>query len=221
MKINKRGQGHVEMIISFILFVGAVLFIFFYINPFTQTVDKSGDMERVQSIIIKNISATVGRLSIIGTGCYHFEESQYGTNYVEVLGDNILGKKQYTIYFGEPDVFNKSAPHRDTCPLNYQLGVFSNETIISYERLLRLAIDIGNDAGNTNPLTDYKKVKQNLGINMNFLINCTDLNGNVIPDLSFSKNIPPTTEVESRQLPMVLINKNGQANQIILNLKAW
>ena len=66
-----------------------------------------------------------------------------------------------------------------------------------------------------------KQVKKDLGINADFSINTTDFNRNPIPALSFSKNIPGTVEVESKEFPIVAINDSGQSNELILNIKVW
>lgn len=217
-KMNKRSQGHVEMILSFILFIGAILFIFFYINPFTKTTDNSDEINQIQNIIIRNITATVGRLSVLGNsaGCYNFIDGDYpSTNYVEVKGNT---PNLYTIYFGDADVFpDIIKPNKGSCS-DYSLGIFSNETIISYRKLKQLAYD-GKD--NIGAASRYQDLKKNLGINMDFVISVTDLDRNPIPELSFSKNIPRTVEVESREFPMVAVNESGNDNQIIFNLRVW
>ena len=220
---SKRSQGHIEMMLSFVLFLGAILFIFIYINPFAKTVEHSDELSSVQNIIMNHITANVGRLSVIvfAGNCYNFNPSDYSdpsnTFYVENEEKASGSKKQYTIYFGNNDVFAGTIPgHKlDGCAISdYRLGIFSNQTIISSKILAKLVSD-------AQPLLGYGDVKKSLGINSDFSINTTDLNRNSIPELSFSRNIPGTVEVESREFPIVAINASGQSNELILNIKVW
>jgi len=218
--INKKGQGHIEMMLSFVLFLAAVLFIFFYIKPFDNTTGHSDELNSVQNIIINYITSNVGRLSIVSSspsGCYDFNPLNYTDSsgkYVEVVENSPSTKKLYTIYFGDPSIFpNIITPHKSACSVSdYTLGVFSNQTIISYRKIQQFVQDL-NDP--------MKQVKKDLGINADFSINTTDFNRNPIPALSFSKNIPGTVEVESKEFPIVAINDSGQSNELILNIKVW
>jgi hypothetical protein len=216
MKKTKKAQGHIEMILSFVLFLAAVSFIFLYINPFSKNVDNSDEINSAQDIIINQISAEVGRLSVnASSGCYNFSEADYlgpGMNYTEAPGDY---PGMYIIYFGTSDVFSNSHPHMiNFCSSsNYKLGIFSNQTIISYNKLQWLVYNLGGD---------YKGTKMNLGINRDFSISSFNLNtGSKINQLSFDKGAPGSIEVESVELPMVIIDENGNSKNIMFNLKVW
>lgn len=224
----KRSQGHIEMMLSFALFLGAILFIFFYINPFAKTVEHSNELNSVQNKIMNYITANVGRLSVISNYdlvlnpnyCYYFDALKYADAsavYVEDEGSILSNKKQYTIYFGDSDVFQPTPPPHKVVgcnPLYYRLGVFSNQTIISSAKIKYIVQRAGVSL-------DYSDFKKSLGISGDFSINTTNLNRISIPELSFSRNIPGTVEVESREFPVVAINDSGQANQLIINIKAW
>lgn len=214
-KMNKIGQGHVEVIISFLLFIGAIFFIFFYINPFSMAKESIRDIEQVQKIIMQSISTEAGRLSITSfdaTGCYDFSSDEYPGNYIEYK-ESTSGK--YTIYFS--DRFSSSnAPNKQAAcpPDSYRLGVYSNDTIIIYDLLKNLVSSSTNDL-------DYKNFKKNLGINWDFSINCSDIDGNSIPELSFYRRIPSSIRVESKEFPIRILKSDGTIIQAIFNLKAW
>jgi len=224
-KINKNGQGHIEMMLSFVLFLGAVIFIFLYIKPFSNTSANMDELNSVENTIMNHITVDIGRLSIVSFNnsvtnphfCYNFSETQYGTNYIEVREDSPGTNKLYTIYFGNTDIFyNTISPHREiSCiPQNYRLGVFSNQTIISYRKIQQLVYDVNN------PLVGYIRVKKNLGINSDFSINTSYLDGTAIPELSFSRSIPGTVEVESKNFPIIAINDTGPV-ELNMNIKVW
>jgi hypothetical protein len=133
-------------------------------------------------------------------------------NYIEAPGDY---PGMYIIYFGAPDVFSDNHPHKDGSCLSssYKLGIFSNETIISYKKLQQLSYDLN---------ANYKGEKTNLGISRDFSIDSFDLDtGNKISEISFDKNIPRSINIESIELPVVLINESGYSKNIIFNLKVW
>ena len=217
--MNKSGQGHIEMILSFALFIGAIVFIFIYINPFSQTVDNSDEISIVQDIIIRNISAEVGRLSVVSDngGCYDIDYTDYpNTNHVEVIENSPVPlKTQYIIYFGSADVFENDIQtnYQPGCPSVYQTGVFSNISIISYRKLKRVF----------DSTLDYKEVKKNLGINLDFSVSFYNFDRTPFTDFNIgvSKTAPQGVEVEARELPLVTINESGHINPIIINLKVW
>ncbi len=221
---SKRSQGHVEMILSFVLFISAIIFIFFYINPFSKTIDNGNEIEQVQRIIMKNISVKAGRLTIASyvdpinnpDGCYDFAALEYpSVNYVEILETTPGTDKKYTIYFS--DSFPTINPnHRiPSCSANnYKLGAYSKETIILYDLLENLATISNTDIG-------YKKIKEDLGINMDFIINSTDLNRNYISELSFRRRVPTGVKIDSKELPIRLIKNDGTMLDVIFNLRVW
>lgn len=212
-KMNKIGQGHVEVIISFVLFMGAILFIFFYINPFSITKENSNDIDQTQKIITQAISSEAGRLSITGNesnGCYEFSNSEYPGNYIEYPETT---PKKYTIYFS--DKFSSpNAPNKKSGCTDYKLGVYSNDTIIIYDLLKNISTASANDA-------DYKNLKKNLGINSDFNIECSDMNKNTISELSFYRRIPFTIQVKSKEFPIRIIKSDGTILQAMFGLKVW
>lgn len=205
--INKKAQGHVEVMLSFVIFIGFLIFTFVFLNPFARTKEPSYIMDNAQKAIIGYISDDVGKLSIItnGTSCYQFAAEDYNTNYKEV--DERNGK--YIIYFNK--IFDNSSTKKDGCPLNYTLGVYSKEKMIIYNKILTLK----------NNYSDYDNLKISLGITDDFLFTVRDLVGNPITELSVSRNIPQGIDVESRDIPIRVINSAGQIQEFILNIRVW
>ena len=215
---SKRSQGHIEMMLSFILFITAILFIFFYINPFSKTADKSNELEQIQNKIMQSISEKAGRLSVVSYSgnCYNFNELEYpSVNYVEFPESSSGGIDKYTIYFSNkfPSKINTHKDNPIGCT-SYKLGVFSNETIILYDLLKDLATGCNTDAG-------YKDTKKNLGISLDFTLNITDMSRVPLADLNFAKRIPAGVEVQSEEFPIKIVNSNGATVDAIFNIKVW
>lgn len=202
IKKSKRAQGHVEVILSFVIFIGFLLFIFIFLNPFVRTGESNYIMDNIQKAITNNITDEVGKLSIIlnesGT-CYKFNETDYEGDYLETHE----GRK-YAIYFS--DVFDNTETIKDiNCnPANYTLGVYSKEKIVIYGKVqnLKLAYESSEEG--------YKNLKKSLGITDDFLFKTKNLIGEEVPELGVNKNIPQGIDVESREIPIRVINNRGK-----------
>jgi len=208
-EMNKNGQGHLEIILSFVLFIGALIFVFMFINPFAKTEEISviGD---IQEKIINNISLDVGKLSVIvgvENGCYNFNPDNYIGNYQEVNEGNI----KYSIYFGE--IFENVTQKKDSeCLTDYTLGLYSKEEFIIYEKIKELA---------TNYNSDYEGLKTSLGIANDFSFSFKNIVNEEISELSVSKETPIGVNIEAKEFPIRVINSTGDVNELILNLRAW
>ena len=205
---NKQGQGHVEIMLSFVLFVGALIFLFLFINPFAKT-DEVSIINEIQKTIINEISLDIGKLSIITNdtfSCYEFRDIEYPGNYKEVSEAD----RKYNIYFGE--IFDNSALKKSCLPQNYTLGNFFSEKMIVYEKVQNLVIDYN---------TDYEELKKSLGISEDFIFSFKTLVNNEISELSVSKQIPTGVDVEAKEFPVRVINSNAEIQELILNIRAW
>jgi hypothetical protein len=211
----KRSQGHVEIIISFALFVGVLVFIFFFMNPFAKTQEKTSFLENVKTGFLDNVSGEIGKISVIvgGVGeCYDLNEvKKYGTHNIEVY--NPQTPRRYTIYYHE--FFGAAQPPSCGVNLNYKLGVYSEEEMLIYERVVAL-----KNLYEQSPET-YKNVKKSLRTTDDFLFAFKDSNGNEMPQLSIQRRIPVGIDVEASQFPVRVINKSGDIKELVLNIRAW
>ena len=100
------------------------------------------------------------------------------------------------------------------CELNYTLGTYSKEELVVYEKIVELK---------SNYEASYDNLKTNLGITNNFVFKTKDLVGNEINETSveYAKIIPQGVNIEARDIPIRVININGQIQELILNIKAW
>jgi hypothetical protein len=236
----KKSQSHIEVIISFILFMGAIFLIFYFLNPLGKTEDKNPAADRVIRTIMENITYEFGRLSVVGKGgncqghgadcCYYFTDiSLYGNKYVEA--DIRTGTKKLDLYFSDifPITINpnyKPGTHPGPggtvvpdCPntgpnSKFSFGEFQKETIIYYERLKEIATK-GKDT------SQYKVLKNELGINYDFAFNCSYLNTSNKDEISFTRRVPKGIESVAREFPIRTINSTGGIEEYIFNLRVW
>jgi len=211
---SKRSQGHVEMIISFVLFVGVLLILFVFINPLAKTNDKGVDIERISGIIVDEMNSDVGMVSVIIKNivlpddyCYDVSGFADGRNFLEIQN----GRK-FEIYFS--DKLNNNAPYQDNaCPSDsFDMGVYSEKKIIIYENVENLKARYEGD---------YSNLKNSLGILDNFIFSFREINGNEIPDLTVSKTIPSGVNVKIKEFPVIVMNADGNFQQLILNIGVW
>lgn len=209
---SKLSQGHVEIILSFALFVGALIFLFLIINPFAEIKEVS-IMGNIKKNIIDEVSLEIGKLSIITNqvgSCYNFNRGDYPGNYQEF--DE--GDRKYNIYFGE--IFSDYAPIKEGgCSANnYSLGIYSKEKIIVYSKIQDFVSIYNSD-------TDYENLKLSWGIVNDFSFKFKDFENKVISELSVSRNIPEGLNVNAVEFPVRVINDQGKILELILNIRGW
>jgi hypothetical protein len=209
--MKKKGQGHIEVMLSFTIFAGFLLFIFMFLNPFGK--GKSDQtIIKIQESIINEISEDVGKLNVFVNNtndCY--DESKiliYGGKFKE--NQDFNNPRKYTFYFN--DIFGSGAiPSCSAQPgRNYSIGVYSKEKIIIYEKIQTLK---------TNYTSNYENLKTSLGILNEFMFELKKTDGSI--EISVNKDIPAGIEVESNNIPIRVINSDGIISEYVLNIKVW
>lgn len=206
-RLNKSAQGHVEMIISFVIFISAMIIIFIFISPFAKTRNNDNSVDELQNKIINKISSDIGKISVIvdsASDCY--DSPIYGNDFIEIKEAD----RKYTLYY------NLSGNGARSCSSQtgrkYSLGVYTKENFIVEKKIKRLV----NDSD-----SDYNSVKNNFAIAKDFSFGFRELNGNKIDKLSFSRNIPAGVNVNSKEIPVRVINESASIKELILNIKVW
>ena len=211
--MNKKAQSHVEIILSFVIFIGTLIFILIFINPFSNPSEEVSVVEDVQRTIITEISSEIGKLSIItegSGGCYEFTDADYDGKYREVYD----GNRKYDIYFSEGFEDYQTKKDSGCAEETYTLGVYSKEEMISWSKVVGLVGDY---------TSDYGSVKSNLGIVNDFSFSFKYVSGNEINELSvLNIKQPPTgVNVESKEFPVRVIDDSAQIHELILNIRGW
>lgn len=217
--MNKKGQGHVEMIISFVLFVGFLLFVFLFLNPFYESTQKIS-ITKESEIILKRLSEPVGKLfAIVETSedCYDLKKVNkiYGDNFIEVKEISDPGKPlRYTIYYGK--FFDPENVGDISCSSKtgkaYTLGAYTQEEVIVKQKIIDMK---------TAYETDYSALLLDLGIG-HFTFSVRDFDGNTFSELSVSGDrVPEDAEVFSKDIPIVVMDDKGAKTEYILNIRRW
>jgi len=223
---NILSQGHVEMILSFVMFAGFLVFIFFILNPFFESTTKI-DIKNVRTGIIDNITSSLGRLSVIvnsSNDCYDVDliRDSFGENFIEIA-DSVNDPEdpiRYTLYFG--DFFDSSIVGFVSCSSelnrNYTLGNYFKEEVVDYNKAQILK---------ENYESDYLSLRNSLGVG-DFSFNFTDLDKKQIyhfddseKSLSAKRRVPENVDIFSDEILVRVIDKNGKIYEMILNLKTW
>lgn len=208
-KKETKAQSHVEMMLSFVIFIGALIFIFIFLNPFAKTGEKVSIIDDIQKIVVKNMSSEIGKLSVIGdSGIVDYAfPLEYGNNFVEVQ-ETFSNPIKCQLYFS--DVFGAGT---QTCQFtSYALGVYSKEEIIVWDKIISLK---------QNYETDYNGLKSLLDISDDFSFSFKNIGGGEIGVLSVSKDPPVGVNVESKDFPVRVIDSLGNINELILNIRVW
>lgn len=206
---SKRSQSHVEMMLSFVIFVGALMFIFIFLNPFAKTAEKISVIDDIQKTILENIGSEVGKLSVIGNsgGVDYTIPAVYGNNFIEVQ-ETFSDPIKCNLYFS-----NDFGVGTQTCQFdNYVLGVYSKEKMVVWNKITSLK---------SNYEADYSGLKSSLGISQDFSFSFKNINGAEIEELSALKNPGVGVNVESIDFPVRVIDSSGNINELILNIRVW
>ena len=222
--INRRAQGHVEIIISFVLFVAFLLSAFAIFN-LAHSSFKRTSLDHEYEVILTNISAPVGKLSILvasDSDCYDDKkntiQAQFGP-FIEayyITLNNMQHSRIYTLYFG--NFFNPSKYGVVSCAgqgngKKYTLGGNTNETLVIKRKLQDLKREYeGNYAG----------LSKNLGIDR-FSFNVRTIDGaeQRIFSVTPYEKISPTLKVVSDDFPIIVIDDLGNRYEYILNIRLW
>ena len=206
---SKRSQSHVEIMLSFVIFIGVLIFIFIFLNPFAKTAEKVSVIDDIQKIVVKDINSEIGKLSVIGdSGIVDYVfPSEYGNNFVEVQ-ETFLNPIKCQLYFS--DIFGLGSKN---CQFtSYALGVYSKEEMIVWDKIILLKQSYE---------TDYNSLKSLLKISDDFSFSFKNIGGGEIGALSVSKNPPVGVNVESKDFPVRVIDSLGKINELILNIRVW
>jgi hypothetical protein len=206
---NSRSQAHVEMMISFVIFLGALILIFLFLSPFAKTKTVDNSINEVQKIILNKISSDIGKLSVIvnsSSDCYDVP-AEYGTGFIEAPDAN---PRRYNLYFNLNGAGLKSC--LTSTGRNFSLGVYSTENLVVYDNAVGLT---------NNYNSDYKELKNSLGITKDFSFSFRELDGSAINQISVLKNISQGIEVSSNDIPVRVINSSAAIKNLILNIRVW
>lgn len=236
MKSIKKAQGHVEMVLSFVIFISTVIFLFMIVRPFDISISAPSEQQYVEKAILENISIDIGRLTVAMIDpatsttvtdacellspnpcpCYSIDLTDYTvpditTQKYKEIPSNSFSSNIYVSEIFEQDSLLNNKP---TCPEEaYSIGGYILMDVVNRERLERLAAEY---------FEDYEKLKNELGIGGDFMFRVRNtVDRSIIPELSVSKELPNGMERESTEIPVRVFDSSGNFEELLLNIATW
>lgn len=230
---GKKAMGHVEMIISFVIFVSIITFLLVLFRPmvvFTKTTSASLDITESQildSVSVELIVQSVKISNEISDGnCVSLDKPEAINNRVivrnsayerinaktDVTGSLINFQKSgdfYRIYSSAEFVESSYSLTGCNPPQSYNLSVVKTYYKVSETYLNSL---FGNYAA------DYQTLKTQLGLKNDFNLILRD-NENELLRAEIYK--PSGIEVMARDVLIEILDKDGNIKSAILNIQVW
>jgi hypothetical protein len=221
----KKAISHIEIILSFVIFVGFLIVILAIFNPF-----KAADGSRTSLDIlergIKNyanveVASVTIKLNVLENGCFYFDsnlsnivvrdknnnfaEGYYNDGKIYILGEDDF----YHIYSSEE--FSERT-FSGSCHeiFDYKLGIAENYNFISNVSLINFVKEYNQE---------YEKLKNKIGMTNDFSFNIQETGGDML--LSVSKTIPKNVRVIARDIPIQIVYSTGEFKTAILNIRTW
>jgi hypothetical protein len=214
---NKRSQGHIEFIISFLLFLSAIIFLLLITNSIRSPETKIKIQENAKNLIIDNISAIVGKLDIVAESpyCYSFNPSTYGDIFFETYETLDSNKRIYEIYFSESFPSNEHPNYKESSESSeckYVIGSYIDEKIIIRSKIIDLKRIYEQN---------YKELKKQLGISNDFTFTFKDKDNKIIDELSVQIRTSKNVNKYSSEFLTRLIDEVANINETIININLW
>ena len=225
---NKKGAAHVEIILSFAIFIGFLIFLIVVFKPFQFR--GGGDvyldtLERgISSYAAVEVNSFAIRLNQSSTGCFWFEDSSTNVSArnmsnapVDAKSENgkvyINGQGDFFYIYSSP-AFSETAFDLTACmeKANYTLGLTRSISALSDAKLEELKSRVEND---------YAALKTELSLpaSKEFTFGVRSTQDELI--LTVSKNIPKGVNVFARNIPVQVAYENRTLVYAILNIQTW
>jgi hypothetical protein len=231
MKKRKKGMSHVEIIVSFVIFLGFLVFIFSVLNPF-KTLDRKDIYFDVIEEGIKNYTSTKFDFLTINLnenvgGCFYIDYSlgkvivkNESYDFVDAKSDGgkvyIKGSGEFYYIYSCEEFEDKSLINEKECikmeEMNYTFGLFRSYNMTSNKSLIKLKNEYE---------TNYRQLKRKLGVpeTEDFLFRVRNMTGQEI--LNVTKNIVRGAKVSTRGVPIQIVYNDGTLEYAILNIQKW
>jgi hypothetical protein len=212
---NKRGSSHLEIIISFVLFVGFALFLMTYLQPTQQnTLESSillGLKNKFFDSTVSNVTIAFVQKNVTGS-CFAApacEPTEVNGKAINISVDDGVGCFYYV--YASSEFSNTLMKCKDLVPVqNYTLGYIEVQVVYSNKTLQ----DIKNSYYN-----DYSGLKTHLGVpeTVDFAITSESY----MMNYSLIKQIPQETEVVAGAYRKPVLYANGTVVNQDFVIKIW
>ena len=238
IKNSKRASGHIEIVLSFVIFISFIIFLF-SVFPVYQTKKSEVGLDSAERGIINFTSVSVNYFSLVleeSAGCFsypsqdlsskiivrNFEgvrvnaKSLGGIWYIKDAGNGNFYGIYYSSEFSEEgyDAFDQTEGCDDLAgqDISYRVGLARTDNLISYDKAVNLTYRYN---------LNYGELKGNFSLpaGENFGFGINDLKGKII--LNTSNKRPERTTVLSRNKPIQMVYQNGTYVFGMLNTQTW
>ena len=238
-KINsKKGVSHLEIILSFIIFLGFLIFLLAIFRPTSFSKDTDSDLNILEESIQSQISTPLAFITLNLNDDVEIQECFFINYELDIINNVIVKNKDGNIVNAETDEENKriyidSSNEKffylyfsekleekefikDSCieidSSNYHLGLYRNYNLTSYEKLEDLREEYNND---------YENLKNQLGVptTKEFAFVVRETLGNDI--IVARKRTEGPVNIISRDVTIQILYNNGTFGYGILNIQTW
>lgn len=240
--ITKKSQVHLEMVISFVIFIVFLMAILFFLNPLDQKRVSFFSFDSVQEKLISNISDKYDYYSLIldaepSKSCIKIDNSinldssttiLFTDGLGNLLGSRLLSsenkieievpisseKRFFNVYVSNS--FNQTTLSKSGCEnLNQDDFSFSQKDIRTtafYNKLFLF---------NSSYMSNYNELRKQLGIQDDFNFAVYYLNRTIVMSDSLSKKRPLGVRVMAREIPINIMDSDAQKHQFIISIRVW
>jgi len=248
-KINKKAVSHVEMIISFVIFIGFVSFLLIVFNPLKIASPSNSYLDLTEEKILKYASVDLTVISLnVDFDSTNVQDCFY-INAIKNVDGNLIVKNRenvkidsswdkqnlkinieksgdfYRLYFSNEFEKEKELESCDSIiNLNYKLGVARAYKITSDKELSKLFRQYKSNEEGDNYIT----LKEELGLENDFNIMIRGSSGEIIASSSekslqfIGERYKPTgINIRARDIPINILNSTGDIIPAIMNIQVW
>ncbi len=238
---GKKAVSHVDIILSFVIFTGFLIFLIAIFKPFKISGGEEVYLDMAERKIRDLTSTEVKFLTIRLNAnteiencfCFDYDFSNVTVKNKNYSFVNALSKekgkgrkgrkvcidnKEVFFYIYSCEDFKEERFDSSNCidleENNYTLGLFRKYDMASWRKLNEL---------NKSYEENYDEVKNEIGLpgskDFSFNIRKTEAAGEVI--LRVKKEPPKGVKVLARDIPIQIVHENGTLNYAILNIRVW
>jgi len=229
--MNKRGLSHIEMIVSFVLFVSFLSFAIFFFNPFqnrgvintaldyaADEIQESSLVELEQySILIKSELAFVSipspsNIPQVGVMA---EDSEGNTLASGLLGNNIAFENTPDHFVNvklSKDFSKRNLDGELLAQDNYTISSSDIRNVYSEKKFISL---------NDSYYSDYENLRENFSLPSSIDFGFSVVFNNQGDEISTSKEIPDNVEVYSKRKRIEIVRENGGIAFADLIVRVW
>jgi len=234
---GKKAQGHIEMVISFVMFALFVFFLLVYLNPIKNQNISDVLIDAVERSIEGNASIQLIEMPLDLKGsadlCFSLPNPFNTTNPKNIIvrdsngtvmkfaleGENMnieKKKKFYYLYYGNT-AFNTLPLGLISCTV-----LNSSDYIFGASRIYNLYYMPRMEGIKDAYTSDYNKLREDFNFpgGYDFAVNVTD-SATMQTVLTMAVKKPEKVEVLAREVPIELLYDDGRLIKAVINIQVW